>query len=72
MCRRQIRNKASSGNFWQKRRSSAARIHPSLPRIAAATAEDSKRDPVGDAEFFVSVGSTVRGVFVPALQDTFK
>ncbi|XP_073351647.1 adenylate cyclase type 8-like [Pagrus major] len=67
---RQIRNKATRGTLWQKRRSSAARIHPSLPRISAAT--NSKHDSQGDADFFVSWGSTVRGVFIPALQHTFK
>ncbi|XP_071335672.1 adenylate cyclase type 8 isoform X2 [Trachinotus anak] len=67
---RQIRHKASSGNFWQKRRSSAARIHPATPRITMAT--EMKHDSLGDADFFVSVGSTVRGVFIPALQHTFK
>ncbi|XP_049897082.1 adenylate cyclase type 8-like isoform X2 [Epinephelus moara] len=67
---RQIRNKASRTALWQKRRSSAARIHPSTPRInaAARTAYDS----LSDATFFVSSGSTVRGVFIPALQHTFK
>ncbi|KAL7369837.1 hypothetical protein ABVT39_010067 [Epinephelus coioides] len=67
---RQIRNKASRTALWQKRRSSAARIHPSTPRInsAARTAYNS----LSDATFFVSSGSTVRGVFIPALQHTFK
>ncbi|GLD67988.1 adenylate cyclase type 8-like isoform X1 [Lates japonicus] len=67
---RQIRNKASRGVFWQKRRSSAARIHPTTPRISAAA--QTKYDSLGDADFFVSWGSTVRGVFIPALQHTFK
>ncbi|XP_056226655.1 adenylate cyclase type 8 isoform X1 [Seriola aureovittata] len=67
---RQIRSKASSGTLWQKRRSSAARIHPATPRITAAT--ETKHDSLCDADFFVSVGSTVRGVFIPALQHTFK
>ncbi|XP_018522647.1 adenylate cyclase type 8 [Lates calcarifer] len=67
---RQIRNKASRGAFWQKRRSSAARIHPTTPRITAAA--QTKYDSLGDADFFVSWGSTVRGVFIPALQHTFK
>ncbi|XP_051282970.1 adenylate cyclase type 8 [Dicentrarchus labrax] len=67
---RQIRNKASRGAHWQKRRSSAARIHPSMPRITVAA--DTKHDSLGDADFFVSWGSTVRGVFIPALQHTFK
>ncbi|XP_045907833.1 adenylate cyclase type 8 [Micropterus dolomieu] len=67
---RQIRSKASRGALWQKRRSSAARIHPSTPRITAAT--QTKNDSLGDADFFVSWGSSVRGVFIPALQHTFK
>ncbi|XP_035533858.1 adenylate cyclase type 8-like, partial [Morone saxatilis] len=67
---RQIRCKASRGAHWQKRRSSAARIHPSMPRITAAA--NTKHDSLGDADFFVSWGSTVRGVFIPALQHTFK
>ncbi|KAM3585695.1 uncharacterized protein V6R79_024735 [Siganus canaliculatus] len=67
---RQIRNKASRGACWQKRRSSAARIHPMTPRIAAATR--AKSESAGDGDFFVSWGSTVRGVFVPTLQHTFK
>ncbi|XP_070813762.1 adenylate cyclase type 8 [Chaetodon trifascialis] len=67
---RQIRNKASRGALWQKRRSSAARIHPTTPRITAVA--HAKHDSLSDADFFVSWGSTVRGVFIPALQHTFK
>ncbi|XP_029942314.1 adenylate cyclase type 8-like [Salarias fasciatus] len=67
---RQIRNRASHGAFWQKRRSSAARVHPTTPRISAAT--QFKYDPLSDADVFVSYGSTVRGVFIPTLQHTFK
>ncbi|XP_026219775.1 adenylate cyclase type 8 [Anabas testudineus] len=67
---RQIRNKASRGALWQKRRSSAARIHPTTPRITAATRK--KHDSLSDADFFVSCGSTVCGVFIPTLQHTFK
>lgn len=67
---RQIRNKASPGANWQKRRSSAARIHPATPRITAA--KRVKQESLRDANFFVSGGSTVRGVFIPALQHTFK
>ncbi|XP_062270805.1 adenylate cyclase type 8-like [Scomber scombrus] len=66
----QIRNKASRGALWQKRRSSAVRIHPLTPKITAAT--KAKRDALSDADFFVSWGSTVGGVFIPALQHTFK
>uniref|UniRef100_A0A8C4F191 Adenylate cyclase type 8 n=1 Tax=Dicentrarchus labrax TaxID=13489 RepID=A0A8C4F191_DICLA len=65
-----VRSSASRGAHWQKRRSSAARIHPSMPRITVAA--DTKHDSLGDADFFVSWGSTVRGVFIPALQHTFK
>ncbi|XP_078021743.1 adenylate cyclase type 8-like isoform X1 [Epinephelus lanceolatus] len=67
---RQIRNKASRTALWQKRRSSAARIHPSTPRINAAA--QTAYDSLSDSTFFVSSGSTVRGVFIPALQHTFK
>uniref|UniRef100_I3JR38 Adenylate cyclase type 8 n=1 Tax=Oreochromis niloticus TaxID=8128 RepID=I3JR38_ORENI len=64
---RQIRNKASHGVFWQKRRSSAARIHPTV-----TTATQTKHDSLSDADFFVSSGWTVRGVFIPTLQHKFK
>ncbi|XP_075871280.1 adenylate cyclase type 8-like isoform X2 [Nelusetta ayraudi] len=67
---RQIRSKASRGANWQKRRSSAARIHPTA-RVSTAAA-GAKRDSLSDADFFASGGSTTRGVFVPALQHTFK
>ncbi|XP_035006005.1 adenylate cyclase type 8 [Hippoglossus stenolepis] len=67
---RQIRNKASRGALWHKRRSSAARVQPATLRFSAAT--QSKHDLLSDADFFVSWGSTVRGVFIPALQHTFK
>uniref|UniRef100_A0A7N6AKY9 Adenylate cyclase type 8 n=1 Tax=Anabas testudineus TaxID=64144 RepID=A0A7N6AKY9_ANATE len=60
----------SRGALWQKRRSSAARIHPTTPRITAATRK--KHDSLSDADFFVSCGSTVCGVFIPTLQHTFK
>lgn len=65
---RQIRSKASRGNFWQKRRSSAARIHPSV-RPSSVKA---RPKPCTDSDFFVSCGSTVHGVFIPTLQLTFK
>ncbi|XP_072235313.1 adenylate cyclase type 8-like [Leuresthes tenuis] len=66
----QIRSKASRGTFWQKRRSSAARIHPATQRVhlEAGGAQDSPTD----ADFFVSCGPTVRGVFIPTLKHTFK
>ncbi|XP_028319474.1 adenylate cyclase type 8-like isoform X2 [Gouania willdenowi] len=66
---RQIRNKASHSALWQKRRSSAARIYPMTPRTAA---KRTKSDPSYDVDSFVSNGSTIRGVFVPTLQHTFK
>ncbi|XP_014892681.1 adenylate cyclase type 8 isoform X1 [Poecilia latipinna] len=67
---RQIRNKTSRGNFWQKRRSSAVRVHPATPRISVQT-QVAQRLPT-DADFFVSYGSTVRGIFIPTMQLTFK
>ncbi|KAM7375599.1 hypothetical protein PAMA_014619 [Pampus argenteus] len=67
---RQILNKASRGTLWHKRRSSAARIHPTTPRITLAT--KAQHNSLSDTDFFVSCGSTVRGVFIPALQHTFK
>ncbi|XP_059183503.1 adenylate cyclase type 8-like [Centropristis striata] len=65
---RQIRNKASRSALWQRRRSSVVRVHPS--RLTASTRN--LHDTISDADFFVSPGSTVRGVFIPALQHTFK
>ncbi|XP_060888682.1 adenylate cyclase type 8-like isoform X2 [Labrus mixtus] len=67
---RQICNKASRGAFWQKRRSSAARVHPMAPKISVPLSII--QDSLSDADFFVSRGSSVRGVFIPALQHTFK
>ncbi|XP_074520625.1 adenylate cyclase type 8 [Halichoeres trimaculatus] len=67
---RQIRNKASRGAFWQKRRSSAARVHPTTPKISVPASLT--RDGLTDGDFFVSRGATVRGVLIPALQHTFK
>ncbi|XP_028998169.1 adenylate cyclase type 8 isoform X2 [Betta splendens] len=64
---RQIRNKASRA-LWQKRRSSAARVHPLTPRMTARR----KQHSLSDGDFFVSCGSTVRGVFIPTLQHTFR
>nr|XP_054591183.1 adenylate cyclase type 8 [Nothobranchius furzeri] len=65
---RQIRNKASRGNFWQKRRSSAARVHPNSQSVGTKTTPRS----LIDADFFVSFGPSVRGVFIPMLQLMFK
>ncbi|KAG9336305.1 hypothetical protein JZ751_002652 [Albula glossodonta] len=67
---RQIRNKASRGAGPNKRRSSVARIHPARDRTSTITQKST--DSVGDADFFVSWGSTVWGVFVPTLHHTFK
>ncbi|XP_051579375.1 adenylate cyclase type 8-like isoform X2 [Myxocyprinus asiaticus] len=68
---RQIRNKAARGNAgFHKRRSSAARIHPVRERNSTSTQKSS--DSLSDADFFESWGSTVRGVFLPALNHKFK
>ncbi|KAG1971554.1 adenylate cyclase type [Pimephales promelas] len=68
---RQIRNKAARSNAgMHKRRSSAARIHPVRDRNSTSTRKSD--DSLSDADFFVSWGSTVRGVFLPALQHKFK
>ncbi|XP_054880138.1 adenylate cyclase type 8-like isoform X2 [Poeciliopsis prolifica] len=67
---RQIRNKTSRGNFWQKRRSSVARVHPATPRISVQTQVAQRL--LTDADFFVSYGSTIRGIFIPTMQLTFK
>ncbi|KAM6893552.1 adenylate cyclase type 8-like [Xenentodon cancila] len=67
---RQIRSKASRGTFWQKRRSSAARVHPLTQRVSMET--QATPDSPSDADFFVSCGWTLRGVFVPTLKHTFK
>ncbi|XP_041834302.1 adenylate cyclase type 8-like isoform X2 [Melanotaenia boesemani] len=67
---RQIRSKTSRGTIWQKRRSSAARVHPITQRVSRETQTTQKS--LTDADFFVSSGSTVRGLFLPTLQHTFK
>lgn len=68
---RQIRNKGARGNAsMHKRRSSAARIHPLRDRNSTCTQKST--DSLTDADFFVSWGSTVRGVFLPALHHKFK
>ncbi|XP_067311411.1 adenylate cyclase type 8 [Pseudorasbora parva] len=68
---RQIRNKAARGNAGtHKRRSSAVRIHPLRDRNSTSTRKST--DSLSDADFFVSWGSTVRGVFIPALHHKFK
>ncbi|XP_037552347.1 adenylate cyclase type 8 [Nematolebias whitei] len=67
---RQIQNKSSRGTFWQKRRSSVARIQPITQRISVEN--QAKQRLLTDPDFFVSYGSTVRGVFIPTLKLTFK
>lgn len=68
---RQIRNKAARGNAgMHKRRSSAARIHPLRERNSACTRKST--DSLCDADFFVSWGSTVCGIFLPVLHHKFK
>lgn len=68
---RQIRNKLARGGGVHKRRSSAARIHPARERNSTST-QKSMDGAISDADFFVSWGSMVRGVFLPALHHTFK
>uniref|UniRef100_A0A8C1UEK4 adenylate cyclase n=1 Tax=Cyprinus carpio TaxID=7962 RepID=A0A8C1UEK4_CYPCA len=68
---RQIRSKAVRGNAGtHKRRSSAARIHPLRERNSTCTRKST--DSLSDADFFVSWGSTVRGIFLPVLHHKFK
>ncbi|XP_062303434.1 adenylate cyclase type 8 [Osmerus eperlanus] len=68
---RQIRNKASRGGALHKRRSSVARVHPDRSERALGETRKST-DTLNDSEFFVSYGTTVKGVFIPALHHTFK
>uniref|UniRef100_A0A672R5T2 adenylate cyclase n=1 Tax=Sinocyclocheilus grahami TaxID=75366 RepID=A0A672R5T2_SINGR len=68
---RQIRSKAVRGNAGtHKRRSSAARVHPLRERNSTSTRRST--DSLSDADFFVSWGSTVRGIFIPVLHHKFK
>ncbi|KTF92731.1 hypothetical protein cypCar_00014635 [Cyprinus carpio] len=68
---RQIRSKAVRGNAGtHKRRSSAARVHPLRERNSTCTRKST--DSLSDADFFVSWGSTVRGIFLPVLHHKFK
>lgn len=68
---RQIRSKLARGNGGMyKRRSSAARVHPARER--ASTSTQKSVDGISDADFFVSWGSVVCGVFLPVLHHTFK
>uniref|UniRef100_W5KX62 adenylate cyclase n=1 Tax=Astyanax mexicanus TaxID=7994 RepID=W5KX62_ASTMX len=68
---RQIRTKASRGSTGQhKRRSSAAQVHPL--RDQDATGREKSTDSLSDGVFFISWGTTVRGVYLPTLHHTFK
>uniref|UniRef100_A0A8C2DPK8 Adenylate cyclase type 8 n=1 Tax=Cyprinus carpio TaxID=7962 RepID=A0A8C2DPK8_CYPCA len=68
---RQIRNKAARGNTGvHKRCSSAARIHPLREHNSTCTRKST--DSLCDADFFISWGSTVRGIFLPVLHHKFK
>uniref|UniRef100_A0A672KU26 adenylate cyclase n=1 Tax=Sinocyclocheilus grahami TaxID=75366 RepID=A0A672KU26_SINGR len=68
---RQIRNKGARGNAgMHKRRSSAVRIHPLRERNSTCTRKST--NSLCDADFFVSWGSTVRGIFLPVLHHKFK
>ncbi|XP_066569347.1 adenylate cyclase type 8 [Amia ocellicauda] len=70
---RQIRNKMSRGEQSSKRRLSTARVHPSGERGSTSTQKSSTlSDCIHDADFFISWGTTVKGVFLPTLQHTFK
>ncbi|XP_061097972.1 adenylate cyclase type 8-like [Conger conger] len=67
---RQIRSKASRDGGYCKRRLSMARIHPSHERSSTST--QCSTHYISDSDFFVSWGSTVKGVYLPTLQHTFK
>lgn len=67
---RQIRSKASRGGNYVKRRLSMARVHPSHERSSTST--QCSTHYINDSDFFVSWGSTVKGVYLPTLQHTFK
>ncbi|XP_051952113.1 adenylate cyclase type 8-like [Xyrauchen texanus] len=69
----QICSKASRG--MTKRRSSAARVHPSFfgERSSSSTLQTrTATQYVSDADFFVHWGHTIHGVYVPTLRHTFK
>lgn len=68
---RQIRNKVSRGSAGQhKRRSSTTHVHPLRDRDA--TGREKSTDSLSDGVFFISWGTTVRGVYLPTLHHTFK
>lgn len=72
---RHIRSKLahnSNSNGIYKRRASGPRVHPARDRLANGTQKKPTDTSVSDVDFFVSWGSTVRGVFLPALHHTFK
>ncbi|XP_030626857.1 adenylate cyclase type 8 [Chanos chanos] len=68
----QIRNKLSRG--FTKRRSSAARVHPSFfgERSSSTTHPGGSSDYISDADFFVRWGHPLHGVYLPILRHTFK
>nr|XP_015207213.1 PREDICTED: adenylate cyclase type 8-like isoform X1 [Lepisosteus oculatus] len=69
---RQIRNKVSRGQ-GSKRWPSTTRVHPSGEGGSTSTQNStSPSDSMSDADFFVSWGSTFKGVFLPTLHHTFK
>uniref|UniRef100_A0AAY4B6C4 Adenylate cyclase type 8 n=1 Tax=Denticeps clupeoides TaxID=299321 RepID=A0AAY4B6C4_9TELE len=53
-----------------KRRSSAARVHPARDRNSTSTQKST--DSISDADFFISWGPTLWGVFLPTLHHVFK
>uniref|UniRef100_A0AAY4B6F6 adenylate cyclase n=1 Tax=Denticeps clupeoides TaxID=299321 RepID=A0AAY4B6F6_9TELE len=67
---RQIRNKMARGAGMHKRRSSAARVHPARDRNSTSTQKST--DSISDADFFISWGPTLWGVFLPTLHHVFK
>uniref|UniRef100_A0A8B9KF17 Adenylate cyclase type 8 n=1 Tax=Astyanax mexicanus TaxID=7994 RepID=A0A8B9KF17_ASTMX len=58
---RQIRTKASRGSTGQHKR-----------RSSDATGREKSTDSLSDGVFFISWGTTVRGVYLPTLHHTFK
>ncbi|XP_051954794.1 adenylate cyclase type 8-like [Xyrauchen texanus] len=69
----QIRSKASRG--MTKRRSSAARVHPSFfgERSSSSSSQTGTATHyISDADFFAHWGHTIHGVYVPTLRHTFK
>lgn len=69
---RQIRSKASLLAPRQKRRRSVLRVDPLTPTTEAELQAKALGHALSHAHFFVSYGSTLRGVFVPTLSHTFR